>query len=129
MEPRRFFLAAVVVFGLIISLHAAYAYPTGPGGIPLPQPPADTSGSFNISLGDSWQTLIAPFVNFFNSLKNSIGTQPVVGPEINPMPSGIPSFNFGNGSPSDIVKTILNGILWVLSLAQQLIQWVLGFVH
>lgn len=138
MKPKRFFLAAAAVAALALnfSLNVAHAYPVGStGSMPLPQFPAGSSGSFNFSdtnLGSSFQTLITPFEEFFKSLQNSIGTQPVVGPttpETNPSLPTAPNFNFSHESLSGFFVTILQGMLWVLGLTQQFIQWLISLIH
>jgi hypothetical protein len=142
---------AFAVFALIVPLACAHAYSSGGSGIPLPMPSTGTS-SFDFNFGSSFQNLLTPFQAFFNSLTNSIGSQPVVGPgtsagSTNSVPP-IPTFNLQNvnlqNGPHEIdewflnlthlslggiVKTILNFILWVLWLTQQFVQWLISLIH
>ena len=144
MNPRRFFTATVISlllsFGLLFSLNAAYAYPAGSGGAP-----ASSSG---VTIGSSFQTLIAPFENFFQNLANSIGSQSVLGGGSATTPPRLPTFNFNNIQNVNlqtlvqeidqwfsnlnlmkVVTVVLNAILWVLWITQQFVQWLLGLVH
>ena len=138
MKPQWFFPAAVVSLGFIFSLNVAYAYPAGSTGstMPLPQLPTNLNGPYNFNFGDSFENLITPFSSFFNSMKNSIGSQPIVGGPVSPVQVQLPNLNnlnglnnIGNLSGAQILRFILDWILWVLGLAQQFIQWLLGFVH
>jgi hypothetical protein len=144
MKPKRFSLAAIAILlssaGLIFASRIAYAYPAGTGELP--------SSSDTVTAGTSLQTLIAPFENFFESLLGSIGTQPIVGGTIDAQGPVDPGFNFSNIqntnpqqllqevdqwfmnlNPTEVITAVLNGILWVLWLTQQFVQWLLSLVH
>ena len=136
----------VALAAFAVPLRAAHAYSSPTSGMPLPVPPTGTS-SFDFNFGNSFQTLVAPFQAFFNSLANSIGNQPIVGPSSGsnvPAPTiNLPDMNLNGGSHqldqwfsnlfnlnfAQFATLILNWILWVLGLAQQLIQWLLGQIH
>ena len=140
---------ALIVFAVIIfvaaSTAAAYAYPLG-------EQPISSSNSTTIE--NSFNNLAAPFEQFYQSLSNAIGNQPVVGPQSGSGPEVIPNMpsistynlqdmnvqdvpheldhwaaGISNFNPSEIITGTLNGIAWVLGLTQQFIQWLLGFVR
>ena len=139
MKPQRFFSALVVVVLAMVGLSCgvARAYPIGSTS---PAPSV-------VTLGTSFQTLVAPFAAFFESLSGSIGSQSVLGGSpASPPPT--PSFNFNNiqnvnphivldqvdrwfmqNSFSQIVTFVLSAIVWVLWLTQQFVQWLLGLIH
>jgi len=130
----------LILVGLAFASNVAFAYQVGSIGAP--------PSSSNITIGSSFQTLATPFENFFQSLANSIGNQPILGG-----PSGMnaplaPTFNFNNIQSvniqtllqevdhwfvnlnlSEVVTAVLNGILWVLWIAQQFVQWLLSLVR
>jgi hypothetical protein len=114
--------AILAVIAGIFPFASAYAYPTDPSSTP----------PTTQSIQSSFQNLFAPFQNFFESLKGAIGDQPVVGNPSN-MPQvptlQVSTFNTQNVNTTNVVTELLKGTIWVLSLVQQFVQWLLNLVN
>ncbi|HVN26292.1 MAG TPA: hypothetical protein VMT99_01380 [Candidatus Paceibacterota bacterium] len=142
--------AAVVILLVAIAaslgaLRTAYAYPEGQAAPPMALPP--TGGSVDGSL----ENLLSPFTRFLNSMSNSIGSGPIVGPgsSAGPTPAPpVPAFKASNvdwqdipheldqwfgglsgGNVAQILKDLLNIITWGLALISQFVQWVASLIH
>jgi hypothetical protein len=142
-------LMVVIVAAIFVAIPfvPARAYSTATTTLPLPTPSTGSS-TFDFSFGGSFSNLIQPFQAFFNDLTGAMGGQAVVGPSAvnNETPAPVfsnPNLNIQNGpnilgqwlsgleqlSLTQILAAMLNWIVWVLGLTQQLIHWLLGFIH
>ena len=146
---------AVFVFSIVFAAPPARAYAVGSAPTDI-APGVTTGGSYNF--GTSLQNLISPFTGFVNSLKFNNNTTINVN-DANNMISGTgfswPTVNFApvlestvqnilsqwvsqfdnwfygvtGVQLSGIMVAILGVFLWVLGLAQQVVNWLLGLFH
>jgi hypothetical protein len=144
-----FFMAAVAgviaVFLFLAPAPQAYAYAVG-------APVTSTSGGGQYDLNSSFQNLISPFTNFFQNLQwsntTSINTNGTPGgnwPVVNftPIVSGAIQgwlttwftefdnwfYHLTGVQLSRIVFAILSVLSWVLKLAENVVNWLLGLFH
>jgi hypothetical protein len=142
-------LGAVAVFVFTVANANAYAVQsTGQplGGQPS-QAPMPTGVNSNYNFGGSFQNLISPFQNFFNSLQWNGSTTFQISPTSTMLPpiTVSPSLQNTLTDPftqfdnwfygltgvrlSGIVVAILSIISWALGLVLAVVNWLLGLFH
>ncbi len=151
-------IAIFIIFGAMMPVPQAHAYAVGsvPAGIPTAASGGTASTSYNI--GASFQNLISPFTGFINGLKfnNNTTINPNgLGGGMNGTNFTLPTVNLTPILESTVQKTlsqwfgqfdnwiysmtgvqlsgislvILEAFSWVLGLAQQVVNWLLGLFH
>lgn len=149
-------VVAVFLFSAIIAAPQARAYAVGsvpsaqPAGTEVPGPATGVSGS-SYDIGTSLQNLISPFTGFINDLRWTSGTTlnpngtSFAWPTVNVTPvlestfqntlsqwfSQFSAWFYGISGVqlSGIFIALLNLFSWVLGLAQQVVNWLLGVIH
>jgi hypothetical protein len=148
-------IAIFIFFGAIMPVPQAHAYAIG-SVPPNITPGAAAGGSYDF--GSSLQNLVSPFTGFINSLKfnnkttmnpskmstgmngtsftwPTVNLTPVIKSTVqNTLSQWIGEFdNWFHGVTgvqlSGIMVAILGAVSWVLGLAQQVMNWLLGLFH
>jgi hypothetical protein len=147
-------MIAVFVFSAAFAAPQAQAYAvdsvSGAGSTPSLTTTGVSNGSYDF--GNSFQNLVSPFTGFVNNLKWNNGTTTIntngvsfSWPTINVTPVSKNTFQstlsqwFGEFNTwfysvtgiqlSGILAALLNLFSWVLGLAQQAVNWLLGLFH
>jgi hypothetical protein len=137
-------LTVAAVFIILIGA-AVSATPTIANAYAIPSASSTTSSSLDHSYNfdGSFQNLISPFQNFFNSLEATSTTDLAIHPTSTMMPAltipptaqnifgevdnwfyGLTGFRLSN-----IAIYILTGLSWILGIAKNISDWLLGLVR
>ena len=145
-----FVFSAVVFVGAVFAAPQAHAYAIG--SEPISITPGATMNNGSYDFGSSLQNLISPFTKFIGNLKwnNSTMINVSGGTSVSSVGNDITSAVSSQGQNmlgqwlsqcnnwiyektgiqlSGIFYVLLNAIAWVLGLAQQVVNWLLGLFH